>query len=211
MKAARFFAVIFGILGVVLMLGTTVLCLVSLDAPVSLTEVPKEAQVCAQELMEAIEAGDFSAAAGKLYGQPDLGAEGIPGDAAGQAVWTAFVDSISYEFTGSFYATESGIAQKASITALSIPSVTEKLSSRASALLSQRVNAATEMSELYDENNDFRADLVDQVLEEALRQALAEDAQTVTRDVTLNLTYRDGQWWVVPDAALLTAITGGVA
>lgn len=211
MKAARFFAVIFGIVGLVLMLGTMVLCFVSLGEPVQLKEVPQGAQICAQEMVAAINAGDFAAASAKMYGQPDLGGAGTPADAAGQAVWNAFVSSISCEFTGKCYATDSGIAWKASVTALDIPSVTEKLSSRASALLTQRVNAATEMYELYDENNDFRADLVQQVLDEALTLAIAEDGKTVTREVTLNMTCRDGQWWVVPDAALLQALSGGLA
>lgn len=211
MKFARFFAVIFGIVGLVLMLGTTALCLMSLDEPVKLTEIPQGAQACSEEMMAAIDAGDFAAAAKRMYGQPDLGVEGTPADAAGAVVWNAYLESISYEFAGNCYATDSGLARDVSITTLDIPSVTEKLNSRASALLTQRVNAATEMAQLYDEENNFRADLVAEVLEEALNQAIAEDAKTVTREVTLNLIYRDGQWWVVPDQALLTALTGGVA
>ena len=54
-------------------------------------------------------------------------------------------------------------------------------------------------------------DLVEEVLSQAVVQALAEDGQLVTRDVTLNLICRDGQWWAVPDQALLQAISGGVA
>ena len=49
------------------------------------------------------------------------------------------------------------------------------------------------------------------MLSQAVVQALAEDGQLVTRDVTLNLICRDGQWWAVPDQALLQAISGGVA
>lgn len=211
MKIARFFAVIFGIVGLVLMLGTTVLCLTSLDAQAALKEVPREAQVCAQELVDAIGSGDLTVAAAKLYGQPDFGAAGTPGDAAAGAVWAAFLDSVSCEFSGNYYATDSGIARKVTVTALNIPSVMENVSSRASALLTQRVNAATEMSELYDENNDFRADLVAEVMAQALDQAMAEDAKTFTREVTLNLTCQDGQWWVVPDGALMQVLSGGLA
>lgn len=211
MKVARFFAVIFGALGTVLMLGTTVLCLTSLDKSVELTEVPAAAQACAEELRDAVEAADFEAAAKVMYGQPDLGVDHTPEDARSAKVWSAFTDSLSCEFTGACYATESGIARDARVTALDIPSVTGNLNSRAHALLTERVNAATEMEELYDEENNFREDLVEQVLDEALDQALLEDAQTVTRDVTLNLIHRDGQWWVVPDQALLQALTGGVA
>ena len=45
-------------------------------------------------------------------------------------------------------------------------------------------------------------------MSDAVTQALAEDAQTVTRNVTLSLIYQDGAWWVVPDQALLQTISG---
>lgn len=211
MKIARFFAVIFGFLGTVLMLGSVVLCLVSLDEPVKLAETPAAAAACSEELMEAVAAGDYAAAANVIYGQPDLGVDREPADPAGVMIWDAFVDSISYEFKGPCYATDSGIARDAAITALDIPSVTEKLAQRAHALLTKRVETATDMAQLYDEENNFREDLVAEVLREAVVQALAEDGQLVTQDVTLNLIYRDGQWWAVPDQALLQAISGGVA
>lgn len=211
MKIARVFAAVFGIIGAVLMLGTVVLCLVSLDEPVKMAQVPTDAVACSEEMMEALASGDYDSAASLLYGQPDLGVDHIPTDDVGAMVWAAFVDSISYEFAGDCYATDSGIFRDATVTTLEIPSVTENLSTRAHALLTARVEAAEDMTELYDEENNFREELVTQVLHEAMEQAIREDARTVTRDVTLKLIYRDGQWWVVPDQALLQSITGGVA
>ena len=211
MKIARFFAVLFGLIGTVLMLGAVVLCLVSLDEPVKLAETPAAAVACSEKLMEAVAAGDYTAAANVIYGQPDLGVDREPADVEGAMIWDAFVDSISYEFKGECYATDSGIARDAAITALDIPSVTENLAQRAHALLTKRVETATDMAQLYDEENNFREDLVDGVLSEAVEQALAEDSKLVTRNVTLNLIYRDGQWWVVPDQTLLQTISGGVA
>lgn len=211
MKIARFFAVIFGLIGMVLLIGSVGLCLMSLDAPVRMTETPAEAVACSEELLEAIENGDFTAAGNLLYGKPDLGVDRMPEDVESVLIWDAFIRSISCEFKGSCYATDTGIARDASITAMDIPSVTEKLNVRAHTLLTQRVENAVDMAELYDEENNFREELVAEVLNEAVVQALAEDAKTVTWDVTLNLICRDGQWWVVPDQALLTALAGGVA
>ena len=80
----------------------------------------------------------------------------------------------------------------------------------AHALLTQRVETAEDMSELYDEENNFRQDLVDAIVLEAVDQAIRENGQTASFDVTLSLIQRDGQWWVVPDQALLQAISGGL-
>lgn len=211
MKIARFFACIFGLLGTVLMVGSIGLCLMSLDAPVELKEVPAGAVECAETLMDAINAGDYVAASQVMYGQPDLGVDRKPAEEAGVMIWDAFIGSISYEFKGGCYATDSGIARDATITAMDIPSVTAALSQHAHALLTARVESAEDMAELYDEENNFREDLVADVLREAVVRALAENAELVTRDVTLNLICREGQWWVVPDQALLQAISGGVA
>ena len=210
MKIAKFVGILFGLAGTVLMAGAIAVCLMSLDAPVKIVEYPQAALERSEEMMDAVEKGDFTTAAKYMYGQPDLGADRSAEDAVGQLVWAAFVDSIGCEFQGECYATDSGIARKASITTLDISSVTVNLRERSQKLLSERVEAATDVTELYN-GDEFREDVVMEVLKQAVAQALREDAKAVSRDVTMNLIYRDGQWWVVPDQALLKAISGGVS
>ena len=210
MKIAKFVGVLFGLVGTVLMVGAIAVCLMNLDAPVKIVEYPQAAMERSEEMMEAVVQGNYAAAAKVMYGQPKLGADRAAEEEVGQLVWDAFVDSIAYEFEGECYATDSGIARKATVTTLDISSVTENLRERSQALLSARVEAATDVTELYN-GEEFREDVVMEVLKEAVRQALQEDAKTVSRDVTMNLIYRDGQWWVVPDQALLKAISGNVS
>lgn len=209
MKLAKFVGALFGLAGTALMAAAIVVCLKSLDAPVKMVEYPQEAMERSEEMMDAVAQGDFSAAAKVMYGQPELGADRQAEDEVGQLIWAAFADSISYEFAGDCYATDSGISRNASITTLDISSVTANLRDRSRKLLSDRVAAATDMAELYD-GEEFREDVVMEVLKEAVQQALREDAKTVSREVTLNLIHREGQWWVVPDQTLLKAISGGV-
>lgn len=211
MRAAKFFSALFGAAGAVLMVGTVLLCLVSLDADVKVKKLPDAAVECSENLKTALESGDYTAAGNLMYGRPGFGVDRDPADPAGVLVWDAFTDSISVSFAGECYATASGLSRDAAITTLDLASVTNALAGRAHALLTARVEAAEEMAELYDEENNFREELVNEVLREAVEQALAEDAKTVTYDVTLGLIYRDGQWWVVPDQALLQAISGSTA
>ena len=210
MKLAKFVGALFGLVGTVLMVGTVAVCLMSLDAPVKMVEYPQAAVERSEEMMEAVAKGDFSAAAQVMYGQPELGADREPQDEVGQLIWAAFVDSIAYEFEGECYPTDSGIGRKATITTLEIPSVTENLRDRSQKLLTARVETATDVTQLYN-GEEFREDVVMEVLKEAVQQALREDARTVSQDVNMNMIYRDGQWWVVPDQALLKAISGGVS
>lgn len=211
MKIAKFFSGLLGVIGIAVLVFTMVLAFVSLDAETVLLTPPGEALERAETMMDAVAAGDYASAGQLMYGQPDLGADREPADKVGQLVWDSFTDSISYEFVGECYATDSGISQNVSITCLELSSVMSNLKTRVNTLLNERIAQATEMSQLYDEENNFREDLVEEVLQQAVTAALQEDAQSVTREVTLSLAYREGQWWVVPDAALLNAISGGVA
>ncbi len=211
MKIAKFFAGIFAALGTVLMVGAIGISLMSLDAPARVGEVPEAVTDLSQALMDAVSGGDFASAGALMYGQPDLGAGQGSADPVETMLWEAFTDSIRYEFTGSCYVTETGFARDASITTLDITAAADAIAEQARALLTQRVETAQEMEELYDEENNFREELIQEVLLEGARQALRENGQTVTTQVTLHFLYRDGQWWALPDQALLKAISGGVA
>lgn len=210
MKLARIFAYVSGALGSVLMAGAVVFCLLSLDAPVKMVKYPQEAMDRAEKLLDCIEAGDYAGASEVLYGQPNLGVDREPGDEVGKMVWSAFLDSLSCETKGKCYASDKGLACDAVVTGLDITTVMETLTERTHTLLTQRIEQATDMEELYDEENNFRQELVNQVLHQAVELAIREDGELVSRDVTLELVYQDGQWWVVPDRALLQAISGGL-
>lgn len=205
------FSGIFGLLGILLLAATVCLSFYALDASPALLAAPEDALNQSEAMMEAVARGDFADAASRMQGQPDLGADREPADEVGKMIWAAFLDSIRYEFTGECYATDSGVARDVTVETLDISGVTASLRQRSQTLLNQRVAAAEDVEQIYDENGDYREDFVMEVLHDAARQALAEDGVTVSREMTLNLVYRQGQWWVVPDGALLAAISGGIA
>ena len=208
MKVARFFSMIFAFFGFLLLVGSICLCLFSLKAPVRVLELPQEAVNASEAFAQALNDGDLTAAAQYIYGQPDLGAAGTPEDPGTAAVWNAFLSSISFEYTGKLSAVDSGLSRTASVTALDIASVTEKLPERTQALVNQKIISAESLTELYDDTGSFREELVNEILWQALQQSLLQDAQNLTREVTIKLINRDGKWWVVPDQALLQALSG---
>ena len=83
-------------------------------------------------------------------------------------------------------------------------------SQRAQALLEQRIAQAEDTDEIYDANNEYREDFVMDALYDAAREALAQDAVYISWDLTLNLIYENGQWWIMPEQALLKALSGGI-
>lgn len=211
MKITKLFSGLFAVLGVILMLGTAVLSLSSLNRAPQLLTPPEAALAQSEAVMAAVAQGDYTSAGNLMYGQPSLGVDREPADAVGVLIWDAFVDSFTYEFTGDCYATDSGLARNVTVTTLDISSVTANLKARSEALLEQRVAEAEDVTEIYDQNNNYREEFVMQVLYDAAQQALQEDAAYLTQELTVSLVYQQEQWWVMPEQALLRAISGGIA
>lgn len=211
MKIAKFFAGVFGTLGMVLLVGSIGLCLISLNAPVRMAETPEGAVVCAEMLEDAITEKDFDGVKACIYGEPELGLSGKPEDPLANMVWELMLLNLEFTWQGDIYLQDAVLCRDASVRYLDAASITENLQPRAHTLLTMRVEEATDMAQLYDDSGEFRQDLMEEVLKAALTQACMEDVKAVTAEVTVRLVNRDGQWWAVPDAALLTALSGGLA
>ena len=160
-------------------------------------------------MMEAVCDGDYDKASTYLLGTPSLGVAEPPDNPLGTLLWQAFLDSTEFSLVGECYTTDVGVAQNVSFTYLDADSVTASLRTRSQELLNQRVAEAEDVSEIYDENNEYLEEVVMEVLEEAVQKALREDAKTITVTLAVNLNYQEDNWWVVVDNALLDAFSGG--
>lgn len=208
MKRSRLASVFFGLLAAGFLASAVFLAVRFRGASPALLAVPEDAVRRAEAVMDALCAGEFAQAQTMLYGCPDLGADREPAGPVGAVVWQAYVDSLDYELVGPCYASETGLSQKVKIISMGLSTATEQLGTRARALLNSALEQAEDVSEIYDENLEYREDLVAEVLGEAARQALEEDVRYSYRIVTLRLVYDDGQWWVAADEPLLSALAG---
>lgn len=209
MKIARVFASVFGVLGIVLMLGTAMICFGSLDAPAR-AEVPQAVEDCAAEVAQLLSKGDLNKVRTKLYGRPDLGTdETLTKEAA--AVWEIFCKGISCELTSEVYVSGSSYAVDAVIVVPKIASITDSVAEHAKTILDGRVAAAEKMAELYDENGEFRQDVIDAVIAQAVELAFGEEPEMLTFETTFGFAYQAKQWCVVPDQNLMHALQGGLA
>lgn len=205
-----FFSAVFGVLGFCFTALGVYLALSNMEAGPVLVEQPEAARNRVVTMLDALCEGNYATVSGCLYGNPDLGLDREPEDAVSRLFWDAMTDSREYELTGDFHVTDSGVALNVTVRMLDIDSVTVNLRQRAQTLLEQRISEAEDTSEIYDENNEFREDFVMDALYDAARDALEQDADTISWDVTLNLIYENGQWWIMPETALLEAISGGI-
>ena len=214
MKLIKIFAAvlsaIFGLAGVAAAAAGIYISFQSIHATPVLLEAPEAAEMQIQQMLEKISEDDFNGAGSMMQGMPNLGVDREASSEVGVLIWNAFVDSFTYEITSECYATDSGVAQNIRITCLEIGSVTATLRERSQIKLEQRVAEAENTSDVYDEENNYREDVVMAVLYEAAQDALNEDAKTMTFEITVNLVHSDGQWWIIPEDALLEAISGGI-
>lgn len=211
MKVARFFAAVFAAVGLVLMLGTAAVCFASLDANAKVLETPDAAIACADRLVEAIDSGDLTSAAALMYGQPDLGAAGAPTDSVSAVLWEKYREEMACVASSKLYLSGSDFMRNVTVTVLDVSSITGSVQARAKTLLEQQVAAATDMTQLYDQENQFRKELIDRVMEQALEQAIREDAKYITCETAFKVICRGGKWWAVPEQALLNALAGAAA
>lgn len=161
-------------------------------------------------MMDALCAGQFDVASTYMTGDPSLGVDRAASDVAASMIWDSFVESTSYTLSGDCYVTDDGLAQNVTFTCLDMESVNKNLRERAQNLLKQRVEEAEDTATIYDENNEYREDVVTAVLIDAVEDALREDATMITTTVTVQLKYEDGTWWIEPDQELLDVFFGDV-
>lgn len=210
MKASKIFAALFAVLALVVGTAGVYVSFRYMDAEPQLVGEPTAARQRVESVIDAICQADYPLVSSQLYGCPELGLDRDAADDVGKLIWKAFRESQSYELMGQCYATDSGVAQNVRLTCLDMRVITESLRERSRVLLEQRVEQAEDLSEVYDENYEYREDVVMDVLYDAAVQALEDDPATMTLELTINLVHEKDQWWVVLDSALLEAISGGI-
>ena len=204
-------AVVFGIAALAAAVFGIHTAMENRDALPVLVEPSQGALNAASEMLQAVEDGDYEKAGSLILGMPDLGVDREADGAVGQFLWAAYQESLEFEAVGDLFTTKEGMAQRYTVRYLDVNSVASNLRDYSQTLLEKRVEEAKEVTEVYNENHEYREDVVMEVLYEAAEVALAEKATYIEEEFVVNLAYRGDRWWVVLDDGLLSAITGGLA
>lgn len=208
MRIFRGVPLLFGIMG--LLLGALVLacCVLGGTMEPKMLFSSDGAARCAEALMDRLCRGDYAGASACCLGNPAL--DPAPRTETEKQLWQAFSDSLEYTLVGSSYATAQGVAQDVTFRSLLLPGVTRNLRQRAEKLLERRVAEAKTMAEVYEEDLSYREDFLQAVLNDAVKEAIEEDGCSLEQTLTLQLTCDRGRWQVMPDAAWMNAICGGI-
>ena len=175
--------------------------------PVILRE-PEKARQCAEEFLQAVNDGSLAEAADYLPDPSALGEVPEDADPIAGLVWDTYRTQLDAELVSGLYTTADGLCMDMELTALDVDDVVEKIGTLAVKRMQERVAAASDMSELYGDDGQYRPDLVDDVLQQAALETLMCDLPTVTTGITLHLTQSGEAWKVIPDRALINALSG---
>ena len=209
MKISKLASAVFAVVGTLLLAGSVVVSFVGLNRPSKAVEPTREATDFAQSVLSALDSGDFAEVEGYLYGKPSLGLDREPDRLEGKQVWNAYRDSVAVTTAEGCRGEGTSIYQTAQVTAMDIPAALSQLDKRAGELLKQRIDTAQDPAALLDENGEVPQTLKDEIRGQALTQVLA-DAKTVSTQITFQLVEKDGQWWALPDQAMLNVLSGGL-
>ena len=209
MKISKLASAVFAVVGTVLLVGAIVVSFAALNSPSRAVKPTQEANNFAQEVLGALDTGDFTAVEGYFYGKPSLGLDREPATEEGKRIWKAYWDSVAVTTDERCFGEGTGIYQTAQVTVMDIAETLSGLDRRAGELLKQRLDAQEDHTALLGEDGQLPQTLRDELRTQALQEAL-EERKTVTTQITFQLIEKDGQWWALPDQAMLDILSGGL-
>ena len=199
------------------MKGRRAWCIVSLllafTAPARGTlvvDMDPEAENAARGLMEALVQGNLEAAGGYILGTPQFTVPDQSAQSAEGLLWQYYYDGLSYTLDGGLYPGDRGLSQNVTVTLPDLKALTERMGVLAPEILTERIQAANSMEEVYDDQGGYRQDVTESVILEAAKKAMEEPVKTRQQTLTLGLCYVNGSWWVRPDQRLLDLLSGGL-
>lgn len=211
MKKNRIISNLLAVLAVATVCASVCILCMAIHAPPVLVGQPVAAIAQVEEMLSAVCSGDFETISSMLYGNPNLGICPEGTDPAEDLLWSAYLESMEFEIPGDCYAGDSGVAVDVRIRTLDISCAVDGLGDRARKLLNSRMEMAESLSELYDENNDFRQEIIAEVLQEAMAESLKENKIYQEQTVVLDLVFEQGEWWILPDEDILNILSGSIS
>lgn len=166
-------------------------------------------QAVVTEFFDDMTAGNYTAAYEHMEGYSTLGLENTPDSETAVLAYDALKASYSYKLYGD--CTVDGLTAKQQVVFqyLDLSSIGDDVQSKTEENLNSIVQSRSR-SEVYDENNNYLPAVTDEAYSAAV-QAVLERAQNyyTTTAFEVELEYTDGSWHIIPNSAMLSALTGG--
>ena len=180
----------------------------SVPAPVS-AGAPEASDAVFEEFFSCLARKDWTGADGCLTGG-SLGLDGTPEDPTALRLWQAQRDAWRFVPAGEPTLSDGYLLARWKVSTLDYSTLPGAVRPLVNELLARAAEAASLKSEIYDENGEYRQELLMSSLDSALDTVLQDAGAFLTeREVAVRAEAVDGRWRIRPDAELLRALTGG--
>ena len=176
----------------------------SVSADPAVAKVPGSAREQTEALMAAICEGRFDDTEQLLSGVADLGVEPLPEGTPESLLWDAWVEGLSYEFSGDCYATRNGLARDVSVWGMDLQKTTQQIGAEAQLLARERIAELEEAGE----GGKLPESFAEQILYDATVRVLERPLEQGSWQITLELEYEQGRWAVIPSPQLQALLSG---
>ena len=199
------------IAGLLLFALALLLCIIGVSAGTLSVRTAGEPGDTVETFFAALDANDYDAAYACLGGDSRLGLEDEPSGEAAVKLCSALRDSYACSLIGESIQDGFTARQQVQLRYLDLSKLTPALETEAldiAASLAGRRSRST----VYGEDGGYLPEFSQEVYSLAMGSLLthAEDYYT-TAGVQLTLRYQEGGWYIVPDQALLKALSGGLS
>lgn len=185
------------------------LCLSAPGKEAALLSAEGDPDAEAAAFLNTLCSGDYAAASACVLG--GLPAENAPTEEDAAKLYAAVRESWAWESAGETIVSGTNAVKNIRFSYLDVNSLTAGMNADVNTLLAQYVEAAGKASEVYNDDNSYREEVVLRAWNEALDARIAEAADhIVTVPMELELTYADSAWQVIGSDTLLRAMAGGL-
>lgn len=190
--------------------GAFALALEPGERPVRVLGQRGEPEDTAARFFNALCLREWDAASWYVWGAPELALDREPEGDLERLVWRAYQQSWSWSLESGGKIDSVSAWQRVRFTSLRPELLSEGLTGEVQALLALRVDAAEDLSQVYDPEGQFLPSVVEEALTRALEARLTEPWRYTDDTVlTLRLSYRDDRWQILPSEELWEALSGG--
>ena len=103
---------------------------------------------------------------------------------------------------------DSKIALDVCVTCLDISAITDSLQELAPKLMADKAAQITDVTVVYDEDNNYQEAFLAEVMAESAAQALESSSITMERTMTLQFVRSNGTWQMLPSDEFLQFLSG---
>ena len=169
------------------------------------TSKPQDTIDC---FFDNIVSGNYTDAYSCLENYSELGLEEIPTDESTANIIDALHKSYSYSVVKAAEIDGISSCGMVEFKSLDIEKMQGSLNSEIVAILSELVDK-NDYEYVYDENDNYRQNVIDYAYEEALNNILEDsDKYILSTELLINLDYDGEQWLIVADEKLISALCG---